>query len=398
MRPPGCLIASCSSSDRLLPYPCRSALIQHTAAIPVPRASVASGIATDVFYAGEIQHLDIPARVRARPSVYISAHWSPSFWARRSHYLFLLPVYPIIYLTNLSTMEPAFQNLESLPYHDRRLFIEYGKGRSKPRPFTLVHKAVEHIADIQPELPAAQYNGTTITYGELDRQANRISNSLIQSGLQPRERVCVVVQRSIPMLVAILAVLKAGCQYVPIDGGVVTEEMLAHIFSDTQAPAILCLSKFEDKVKRNTTPTQQTHVIDAAQSEDVSAERPNVDVNEKDGCYIIYTSGMFLTMLLKPHSLTCLGTTGMPKGVDVAHGNVTNTLCLSPADLDIVPGTKVSQVLNISFDMGKSLILLEKRKAILTLSSCMGDSGMSDERRYFGSADLRLGSMSARGK
>ncbi|KAF4308163.1 AMP-dependent synthetase/ligase [Botryosphaeria dothidea] len=238
-------------------------------------------------------------------------------------------------------MEPAFQNLESLPYHDRRLFIEYGKGRNKPRPFTLVHKAVEHIADIQPELPAAHHNGATITYGELDRQANRISNSLIQSGLQPRERVCVVVQRSIPMLVAILAVLKAGCQYVPIDGGVVTEEMLAHIFSDTQAPAILCLLKFEDKVKRNTTPTQQIHVIDAAQSEDVSAERPNVDVSEKDGCYIIYTSG----------------TTGMPKGVDVAHGNVTNTLCLSPADLDIVPGTKVSQVLNISFDMAAWEIL-----------------------------------------
>ncbi|GME37132.1 AMP-dependent synthetase/ligase [Neofusicoccum parvum] len=238
-------------------------------------------------------------------------------------------------------MEPAFQNLESLPYHDRRQFIEFGRGRNKPRPFTLVHKAFEHIADIEPTLVAASHNGITITYGELERQANQLSNSLIQSGLQPRERVCVVVQRSISMLVAILAVLKSGCQYVPIDGGVVTEEMLAHIFSDTQAPVILCLAKFEDKVKRNTAPTQQIHVLDAAQTENYSTGRPDVDVSEKDGAYIIYTSG----------------TTGMPKGVDVAHGNVTNTLCLSPADLDIVPGSKVSQVLNISFDMAAWEIL-----------------------------------------
>ncbi|EKG15692.1 AMP-dependent synthetase/ligase [Macrophomina phaseolina MS6] len=238
-------------------------------------------------------------------------------------------------------MEPAFQNLESLPYNDRRLFIEYGRGRNKPRPFNLVHKAFEHIAEIQPELEAARHNGNTITYSELDRQANRLSNLLVQLGLQPRQRVCVVVQRSISMLVAILAVLKAGCQYVPIDGGVVTEEMLAHIFSDTQAPFILCLSKFEEKVGRNIRPNQQIQVIDAVVSEDSSDERPSVEVNENDGCYIIYTSG----------------TTGMPKGVDVAHGNVTNTLCLSPADLDIIPGSKVSQVLNISFDMAAWEIL-----------------------------------------
>lgn len=55
----------------------------------------------------------------------------------------------------------------------------------------------------------------------------------------------------------------------------------------------------------------------------------------------------------------------MPKGVDVAHGNVTNTLCLSPADLDIIPGSKVSQVLNISFDMGKPPSQSEEHLLIL---------------------------------
>lgn len=188
-------------------------------------------------------------------------------------------------------MEPAFQNLETLPYHDRRLFDEYGRGCNKLRSFILAHKAFEHIVDTQPDVVAATHDGSSVSYGELDRRANQLSNSLQKSGLQPRERVCVVVQRSIPMLVAILAVLKAGCQYVPIAGGIVTHEMLAHIFSDTQASVILCLAKFGDKVKRNSAPTQQIRVADAALPETDSAERPDVDVTEQDGAYIIYTSG-----------------------------------------------------------------------------------------------------------
>lgn len=47
------------------------------------------------------------------------------------------------------------------------------------------------------------------------------------------------------------------------------------------------------------------------------------------------------------------GTTGTPKGVDVTHRNVTNLVCLNPGNLDISPGTRVGQVLNIGFDMGK---------------------------------------------
>ncbi|OJD34115.1 amp-binding enzyme [Diplodia corticola] len=237
-------------------------------------------------------------------------------------------------------MEPVFQGTQGLSEQDRALFNKYGRGQSLLRPFTLVHKAFEHFADIQSDHTAASHNGATITYGELDRQANRLGNLLVLQGLRPRQRVCIVAQRSIPMLVAILAVLKTGCQYVPIDGGVVTEEMLSHIFRDAQPPVVLCLSKFEDKVKRVAAYNQHVCAIDTAQPA-TSDHRLAVDVDEKDGAYIIYTSG----------------TTGMPKGVDVAHGNVTNTLCLSPANLQIGPGSRVCQVLNVSFDMAAWEIL-----------------------------------------
>ncbi|KAF4545955.1 Nonribosomal peptide synthetase 12 protein [Lasiodiplodia theobromae] len=237
-------------------------------------------------------------------------------------------------------MEPVFRGIENLSGQDKDLFNQFGRGQTIPRPFTLIHKAFEHFADIQPNQAAATHNGETITYGMLDCEANCLANLLVQQGLQPRQRVCVVVQRSIPMLIAILAVLKTGCQYIPIDGGVVTEQMLSHIFRDTQAPVILCLKKFEEKVKRMAAYDQQICVIDDAQPA-TSAERLDVAVDEKDGAYIIYTSG----------------TTGMPKGVDVAHGNVTNTLCLAPANLQIGPGSRVCQVLNVSFDMAAWEIL-----------------------------------------
>lgn len=59
-----------------------------------------------------------------------------------------------------------------------------------------------------------------------------------------------------------------------------------------------------------------------------------------------------LTAAEKKTNACKLGTTGKPKGVDVTHRNVTNLVCMSPGNLDIRPGKRVGQVLNISFDMG----------------------------------------------
>ena len=205
------------------------------------------------------------------------------------------PFCPLSLGFSQANMAPVFQGLDDLSPEDRNLFNQYGCGRSKPKPFNLVHKAFEYWADIIPSYQAASQNGYFITYGQLDRHANLLSNLLIRDGLKPRERVCIAAQRSIPMLVAILATLKSGCQYVPMDGGVVTEETMAHIFSDTEAPVIICMEKFEEKVKRNSSAWQRIHILDVIHEEDSATrqlmQRPNVPVDEKDGAYIIYTSG-----------------------------------------------------------------------------------------------------------
>jgi amino acid adenylation domain-containing protein len=226
--------------------------------------------------------------------------------------------------------------ISNLSTEEQVLFTQFGCGPTVPVPFSTVHQAFEHVVDTYPLSIAARHGGSNITYTELDQKANRLANHLIGLGLQPRQRVCLVVQRSLEMLVGIFAILKAGCQYVPMDGGVVSEEALQHTMADTEAAFVLCLPRFEDKVKKLIRPNVRVFCLGTGTEDVCMPYRPSVSVSKSDGAYAIYTSG----------------STGKPKGVDVAHGNVTNALLIGPGRLGITNGTKVGQVLSVSFDMG----------------------------------------------
>lgn len=187
-----------------------------------------------------------------------------------------------------------FSELETLCPTDRDLFRRFGHGARVEPEFSLVHKAFEDVVDTQPSLVAAEHDGNTVTYQELEYLSNALANRLIQNGLRPRQRVCLVLQRSIDMVVAILAVIKCGCQYVPLDGGVVPGNVMLHIFHDTQAQFVLCLEKFHNKVQQLAGPATTVIVLDApidGKSSSISTERPAVSLDSSDGLYIIYTSG-----------------------------------------------------------------------------------------------------------
>ncbi|KAI1823092.1 acetyl-CoA synthetase-like protein [Xylaria intraflava] len=239
----------------------------------------------------------------------------------------------------------SFYSIENLSPEDQRSFNQFGRGPCVDIPFALAHKAFEHIVDNHPHVTAARhFDGATITYQELDKRANILSNDLIKRGLRPNDRACIVVSRSIELLVGILAVLKSGAQYVPLDGGIATSATLEHIFSDAGARIILCLGKFRTKIEPHARKTKAEIVeLDGQHREGLSDNdaRPNVVMNPDFGSYMIYTSG----------------TTGKPKGVDIRHRNVTNNLLVEPASLKITVGKNVAQLLNISFDMAQWEIL-----------------------------------------
>ncbi|KAI1167931.1 acetyl-CoA synthetase-like protein [Nemania serpens] len=239
----------------------------------------------------------------------------------------------------------SFHSIDNLSLEDQRLFNQFGRGICVDIPFDLIHKAFENIVDNHPDVTAARhYDGTTITYQDLERRANILSNELAQRGLRPNDRVCLVVSRSIELLVGIIAVLKAGAQYVPLDGGVVADAALGHVIDDSGARIILCLSKFRTKVEPHA--QKNGSQIMELDSQDPKAlfgneARPNVLMDSSFGSYMVYTSG----------------TTGKPKGVDIKHRNVVNNLLVEPASLKISVGKNVGQLLNISFDMAQWEIL-----------------------------------------
>ncbi|KAH9846556.1 hypothetical protein C2E23DRAFT_852192 [Lenzites betulinus] len=230
----------------------------------------------------------------------------------------------------------------SLTVQDRCRFALYGVGLQRPVEPSCIHHIISRYARTAPDATAASHLGDTMTYQELDRASDRLARHLALATTVSRgSRVCLLVQRSLHMLVGILGILKAGAAYIPLDGGIVTDKTLSHVLKDSGAAAVVCTSAFALRVPHGTpaVPIEAHMSISAdAQTSTAVAEFKCMRTDPSshlDEAYVIYTSG----------------TTGMPKGVSVTHRNVTNLLCNEPGNLHIQPGTKVSQLLNIAFDM-----------------------------------------------
>ncbi|KAG8875677.1 hypothetical protein FRB97_004812 [Tulasnella sp. 331] len=190
------------------------------------------------------------------------------------------------------------ESISSLLPKDQALFAQYALGKRVPAPFHTIHEAFEHHARLNPGNVAVEHLDESITYGELDYRSDELAWRLREKGVRPGARVMLLARRSVPYSVAIIAVLKAGGQYVPVDGTIATDSTIHHILVDAAVNVVICMEAFL-------------------------------------------------------HRVVYAGTTGKPKGVDIRHSNVTNLVCLEPGNLGMKPGLRVSQLLNIQFDMAQ---------------------------------------------
>jgi non-ribosomal peptide synthetase component F len=202
--------------------------------------------------------------------------------------------------------------LSNLSVQDRVLFAQYGLGARRRVDIPLVHNGFERHVRTQPDAVAVEHSlfHHSLTYAQLDRHANRLAHRLRDQGIAPGARVVVLARRSIYYVVAVLAVLKAGGQYVPIDAVTVTDDTLAHILSDSKATICVVMEEYESRV-HGTPKLVLENVIREDEMKDAPATKPDELARPEDGCYVIYTSG----------------TTGKPKGVDVRHKGVSNGQC-----------------------------------------------------------------------
>jgi D-alanine--poly(phosphoribitol) ligase subunit 1 len=230
--------------------------------------------------------------------------------------------------------------LRHLTPHHQRLFRQYGRGPTVAVPDPLIHHAVERHAAAAPHAVAAEHQGATLTYGELNRYADAVAARLVREGVRPGDHVGLFVRRSLPMLVGLLGILKAGAAYVPQDIGVAPPVQLAHIVRTAATAVVLTQRAYADRVPAGPRVLAVDELLGPAPAPaPAPARRPAIGADA--GCYVLFTSG----------------TTGRPNGVRVTHRNVANILLTQPGALGIRPGDRVAQLLNVAFDMAAWEIL-----------------------------------------
>lgn len=165
--------------------------------------------------------------------------------------------------------------LLSLTPEDQVSFRQLGFGAAISPPFSCVHQAFETQAANFPELVAVVDFEQTISYAGLERQANCLATQLRSRGIGPQTRVCILAERSIPMVVAIVATLKAGAAYVPLDGNVVSDTSLAHVLKDSNAAIVLAHKKFSTRVL--STPVLCLEDIRCQCTSSTGCEKPDVN-------------------------------------------------------------------------------------------------------------------------
>ncbi|WP_456017385.1 non-ribosomal peptide synthase/polyketide synthase, partial [Pseudomonas fluorescens] len=192
-----------------------------------------------------------------------------------------------------------------------------------------VHQLFEAQVLATPDASALQFNGDTLSYCELNRRANRLAHRLIAAGVGPDVLVAVHVERSLDMVVGLLATLKAGGAYVPLDPQFPADR-LAFMLGDSQAQVLLTQPHLNGRLAQ----PQGLHVLlvdDACGDE----HNPQVNVTPEHLAYVIYTSG----------------STGKPKGVMVRHQALCSFTCGMADTLQIGSDARILSLTTFSFDI-----------------------------------------------
>jgi amino acid adenylation domain-containing protein len=180
-----------------------------------------------------------------------------------------------------------------------------------------LHEIFERRARQMPEAVALTFGSERLSYGELDRRANRLAHRLLAWGIGRGSRVGLCLERSLDLVTGILGILKAGAAYVPLDPAY-PKERLAFLVEDSGAEALVTEEKLRTNLPKGLEERGRVLCLDSNREEieRQSSAPPASGVTAQDVAYVIYTSG----------------STGQPKGVAVPHTNVVE-LFAATADL-----------------------------------------------------------------
>ncbi len=196
-----------------------------------------------------------------------------------------------------------------------------------------LHQLVAAQTARTPDAVALVFEGSTLTYRELDARANRLAHCLRESGVGPEVLVGVCMERSLEMVVALLAVLKAGGAYVPIDPEYPADR-LSFMLEDSRVPLLLTQQRLAQNLPKH---GARVLCVDTMERdlEARPADEPPAGARPQNAVYMIYTSG----------------STGRPKGAINHHRGVVNRLLWMQDAYRLTAEDRVAQKTPFSFDV-----------------------------------------------
>ncbi|MCK4261178.1 MAG: amino acid adenylation domain-containing protein, partial [Halanaerobiales bacterium] len=198
-----------------------------------------------------------------------------------------------------------------------------------PKDKTLCEFFEEQVVKASDDI-AVVFEKENLTYKELNAKANQLARVLRQKGIKPDRIVAIMLERSIEMIVGILAIVKAGGAYLPIDPEYPLERK-QYMLKDSGAKILLTQTDLTQEI------SFAGEILTDLNSLACCEESSNIEIVNKPGdlLYLIYTSG----------------STGKPKGVMIEHRNIVNLINFEYAKTNINFNTRVLQFTTISFDV-----------------------------------------------
>jgi surfactin family lipopeptide synthetase A len=239
------------------------------------------------------------------------------------------------YQTLLSSMidmpEAAIFELPMLDAVEiQRQLVEWNRTKSSKSSARCAHTIFEEQAMRYPDAPAIFFEDSVLTYSDLNLRSNRLARCLQSKGIGVESLVGIILDRSPEFIIALLAVLKAGAAYLPLDPDYPAER-LSFMMGDAQPTALITTANY---ASRFTLDSERLVIVEQTDTREYDESNLNTNVEPANLAYVIYTSG----------------STGQPKGTLLEHKGLSNLIDVMCDAFGGGPGRRILQFCSISFD------------------------------------------------
>src|SRR5690554_497436 len=249
--------------------------------------------------------------------------------------------------------QAAVSQLRFISDEEQTLLDTWYQADKEPAPYQSISAQIQAQAAKTPDAIASVCGEQILTYQQLDAQSGRLAEILVEHGVKIGDRVGVCLHKRVEVLVALLACIKAGACYVPMDASYPSER-LNYMFSDADMALVLSESRLKDQL---TIEQNRLLFIDQQDLSAIPAMQP-VDNAADDLLYMIYTSG----------------STGLPKAAAVYHKSFANLLHWYGEEYLLHAADKTLIISALGFDL--------TQKNLFALLCCGGTIVFPDSEHY----------------